>query len=123
MHSLHVLHLNLQLQENQAEAAEQRQADEARHAREVAAITRQFEQQAEDLRAEINASRIDEEGGSMGGAEVDLVVEHPISRCAENNENAEGEITEEDGGNDSDDDEDDVGNFDLPDDASRRSLV
>ena len=52
------LHLNLQLHENRAEAAEQRQADEARHAREVATITRQFEQQAEELRAQLNASRI-----------------------------------------------------------------
>jgi len=57
--------LREQIQEDRAETAEQRQADEARHMREVAAITRQFEQQAEELRAEILASRIEQEASTI----------------------------------------------------------
>ena len=122
------LPLNLQLQENRAEAAEQRQADEARHAREVAAITRQFEQQAEELRAELNASRIEEHGQSTDGVDADAQQgredEQETNIMDGVNVAEEGEFIEEDGGNDSDG-ETDVGNFDSIDDlnASRRSLV
>ena len=63
----------------------------------------------------------------MGGAEV-IVKEEGDEQVSntirgEGNEVAEGDFTEEDGGNDSDDGKDDTGNFDLPDDGSRRSLV
>ena len=122
--NLFSLHLNLQLQEDRAEAVEQRQADEARHAREVATITRQFEEQAEELRAEINASRtIEEHGDSAGGVEVDAQQgEEDEQETMVGGSVAEGEFNEEDGGNDSDG-ETDVGNFDSPDFSSRRSLV
>ena len=121
------LHLNLQLQENRAEAAEQRQADEARHAREVAAITRQFEQQAEELRAELNASRI-EEDAALGGVEVEAQQGEEDEQEANvmDGENvAEGDFLEEDGGESDSDDDIDAGNFDSPDDMTtrRRSLV
>ena len=123
------LHLNLQLQENRAEAAEQRHADEARHAREIAAITRQFEQQAEELRAELNASRADGESSTIGvGAEVQHGDEDELETNVRDGGNIaeEGEFIEEDGGNNSDDDAvTDAGNFYSPDDmnTSRRSLV
>ena len=122
------LPLNLQLQENRAEAAEQRRADEARHMQEIAAITRQFEQQAEELRAELSASRIEEHGQSTDGVDADAQQgredEQETNIMDGVNVAEEGEFIEEDGGNDSDG-ETDVGNFDSIDDlnASRRSLV
>lgn len=93
-----VLHINLQLQENRAEAAEQRQADEARHAREITAITRQFEQQAEELRGELIASPV-EDDAAMGGVEAEAQQgeedEHEVNVM---DEVAEGDFLEEDGG-------------------------
>ena len=66
----------------------------------------------------------------MGGAEIvfgedgdEQESNNTRSIRGEGNEGAEGDFTEEDRGNDSDDGEDDTGNFDLPDDGSQRSLV
>ena len=117
------LHLNLQLQENRAEAAEQRRADEARHMQEIAAITRQFEQQAEELRAELSASRIEEETSTDG-----LEVEAQQGKEDEQEmflTKSLGDFHGEGGGGCDSDGDIDAGNFDSPDDlnTSRRSLV
>ena len=93
----------------------------------MVAMTRQFEQQTEELRAELNASRKDEQEETVGRAEA--VVQQGEEDKQETNVRdggnvAEGDFIEEDGGNDSDG-ETDAGNFGSPDDifTSRRSLV
>ena len=102
-----------QLQEDRAEAAEQRQNDEARHVQEVEAITRQFQQQAEELRAEISANRIEQEDS--------MVVAGEAEEDTENERNTTGSSNNGDGGEDGRGSS--VEDLDLSDDGSHRSLV
>ena len=107
------LHINAQqLQEDRAEAAEQQQNDEARHVHEVEAITRQFEQQAEELRAEISANRIEHEDSMVVAGEVEENTENERRYTSSNNGDGGGNV--EGSG---------VDDLDLSDDGSHRSLV
>ena len=105
-----------QLQEDRAEAAEQQQNDEARHVQEVEAITRQFEQQAEELRAEISANRIEQEDSMVVAGEVEENTENERRNTSSNNGDGGGNV--EGSG---------VDDLDLSDDgtstSSHRSLV
>lgn len=66
--------------------------------REIEAITRQFEQQAEELRAEINASRV-EDDAALERVEVEVQQgEEDEQEINLMDEVAEGDFLEEDGG-------------------------
>ena len=100
-----------QLQEDRAEAAEQRQNDEARHLQEVEAITRQFQQQTEELRAEISTNRIEQEDSMVVAGEAEEGTENERNTSSNN-----GECGGDSEGSGVDD-------LDLSDDGSHRSLV
>lgn len=105
------LHINAQqLQEDRAEAAEQQQNDEARHVQEVEAITRQFEQQAEELRAEISANRIEQEDSMVVAGEVEEDTENERRNTSSSNNGNGGGNVEGSG----------VDDLDLSDDGLKR---
>ena len=79
---------------------------------EVEAITRQFEQQAEELRAEICANRIEQEDSMVVAGEEEENTENERRNTSSNNGDG-GENVEGSG----------VDDLDLSDDGSHRSLV
>lgn len=76
------------------------------------AITRQFEQQAEELRAEISANRIEQEDSMVVAGEVEENTENERRNTSSNNGDGGGNV--EGSG---------VDDLDLSDDGSHRSLV
>jgi len=89
--------------------------------REVAAITRQFEHETQELRAELNASRI-EHDATLGGSES--IGEEEGSERSNSDEEVIGKVGLHYEATDSDN-EVDLGccACDFPDDGSQRSLV